>query len=93
MFETFSQRQFFTKSYTKNFVTSNKYPDGNAGYNLYVFDFRHHQDYTSPQPKKVRFVFGPPFPATYLLGYATVLTKNKISISSDGNRQFDLVYV
>ena len=28
----------------KDFVTSNNYPDGNPGYNLYVFDIRHHQD-------------------------------------------------
>ena len=28
----------------KHFITSNKYPDGNPGYNLYVFDIRHHQD-------------------------------------------------
>ena len=27
----------------KDFVTSNNYTDGNPGYNLYVFDIRHHQ--------------------------------------------------
>ena len=69
----------------KDFVTSNNYPDGNPGYNLYVFYFRHHQDYSSDQPKKARFDFRLTVPAaTNLIGYALLLTKKKISISSDG---------
>ena len=28
----------------KDFITSNNYPEGNLGYNFYVFDFRHHPD-------------------------------------------------
>ena len=39
----------------KDFVTSNNYPDGNPGYNLYVYDIRHYQDCSSAQPIKVRF--------------------------------------
>ena len=62
----------------KDFVTSNNYPDGNPGYKLYVFDFRHHQDYRSAQPIKVRFDFRPALPAaTNLLGYALLLTNKK----------------
>ena len=76
----------------KDFITSNNYPDYNPGYILYVFDIRHHQDYSSPQPKKVRFDFRPPVPAaTNLIGYALLLANKKISISSDGQRQFDLL--
>ena len=76
----------------KDFITSNNYPDGNPGYNLYVFDIRHHQDYSSAQPSKVTFDFKPAVPvATSLIGYALLLTNKKISISSDGQRQFDLV--
>ena len=47
----------------KVFITSNKYPDGNIGYDLYVFDFRHYQDYSSVQPIKARFDVRPGDPA------------------------------
>ena len=76
----------------KDFVTSNIYPHGNPGYNLYVFDIRHHQYYSSAPPVKVTFDFRPAVPAgTNLIGYALLLTNKKISISSDVQRQFDLV--
>ena len=59
----------------KGFVTSNKCPDGNPGYNLYVFDIRHHQDYSSAQAVIVRFDFRPAVPATTkFIGYALLLT-------------------
>ena len=62
----------------KDFITSNNYPDGNPGYNLSVFDIRHHQDYSSAQPIKVRFDVRPAVPAaTTLIGYALLLT-NKL---------------
>ena len=84
----------FLQSYItqKDFVTSNVYPDCNSGYNLYVFDIRHHQDISSAQPIKVMLDFRPPVPAAIsLIGYALLLTNKNISHSSDGNRQFDLV--
>ena len=60
--------------------------------NLYVFDFRHHQDYKSAQPIKVRFDFRQAVPAaTNLYGYALLITTEKISIFSDGQSQFDLI--
>ena len=31
----------------KDFITSNNYVDGNPGYALYVFEFHHHQDFSS----------------------------------------------
>ena len=74
----------------KNFITSNDYSDGNPGYNLHVFDIRHHQDYSSSQPIKVRFDFRPAIlAATNLIGYALLLTNKLVSVSSDGQRQFD----
>ena len=76
----------------KDFVTTNNYPGGNPGYNLYVFDIRHHQDYSSAQTIKVRFDFRPAVPAAInLIGYALLLTNKKVSISIDGQRQFDLI--
>ena len=47
----------------KDFVTSKNCPYGNPGYNLYIFDIRHHQDYTSAEPIKVSFDFRPAAPA------------------------------
>ena len=74
----------------KDFITSNIYPDGNRGYNIYVFDFRQHQDYNSAQPIKVGFDFRPTVSAaTNLVGYALLLTNKLVSVSSDGQRQFD----
>ena len=62
----------------KDFVTSNDYPDGNLGYNFYVFDIKHHQDFSSAQPIKVTFDFRPAVPAaTNLIGYALLLTNKK----------------
>ena len=62
----------------KDFVTSNNYPEGNPGYNLYVFHIRHHHEYSSPQPIKVSFDYRPAVPAaTNLIGYALLLTNKK----------------
>ena len=62
----------------KDFITSNNYADGNPGYNLYVFDIPHHQDYSSAQPIKVGLDFRPAVPAaTNLIGYAFLLTNKK----------------
>ena len=76
----------------KDIKTFNKYPERNPGYNLYVFDIRHHQGYSSSQPIKVRFDFRPAvLAATNSIGCALPLTKKLVSVSSGGQRQFDLV--
>ena len=65
--------------------------DGNnIGYNLYVFDIRYQKKFESSQPKKVEFKFDGVIPAG-IYGYALVLTNKLISISSDGQRHFDLM--
>ena len=59
---------------------------------MYVFDIRNHQDSGSAQPIKVRFDFKPAVAAvTILIGYVRLLTKKLMSVSSDGQKQFDLV--
>ena len=79
---------YFTE---KDFITSNNCPDGNLGYNLYVFDIRHHQNPNSAQPIKVSFHFRPVVPAaTNLIGYSLLLMNKLVSVSSDGPMQFDL---
>ena len=76
----------------KDFMTSNNYPEGNQGFKLFVFDFHHHQDFSSAQPIKVSFDLRPAVPAgTNLIGYALLSTNKLVSVSSDGQMQFDLV--
>ena len=65
--------------------------DGNnIGYNIYVFDIRYQKNFESSQPIKVEFKFDGVIPAG-VYGYALVLTNKLISISSDGQRMFDLI--
>ena len=72
-----------------DFITSTKYPEGNPGFKLYVFDIRDYQDCSPDQPIRERFFFRPA--ATSLFGYALLQTKKSVSVSNDGRRQFDLV--
>ena len=62
----------------------------NIGYNIHVFDIRYQKDYQSGQSVKVEFKFDNVIPAG-IYGYALVLTNRLVSISSDGQRMFDLV--
>ena len=59
------------------------------GYNLYVSDIRYQKNFESAQPIKVEFKFDEVIPAG-IHGYALVLTNRLISISSDGQRHFDI---
>ena len=61
----------------------------NIGYNIYVFDIRYQKNFESSQPIKVEFKFDGVVPAG-IYGYALVLTNKLVSISSDGQRMFDL---
>ena len=70
-----------------DFRSSNDVND--FGYNIYVFDIRCQKNFESSQPIKVEFKFYGVIPAG-IYGYALVLTNKLISISSDGQRKFDL---
>ena len=61
----------------------------NIGCNIYLFDIRYQKNFESSQPIKVEFKFDGVIPAG-IYGYALVLTNKLISISSDGQRMFDL---
>ena len=64
--------------------------DGNnIGYNIYAFDIRYQKNFESSQPIKVEFKIDGVVPAGIYV-YALVLTNRLISISSDGQRIFDL---
>ena len=70
-----------------DFRSSNGVND--VGYNIYAFDIRYQKNFESSQPIKVEFKFDGVVPAG-IYGYALVLTNRLISISSDGQRKFDL---
>ena len=61
-----------------------------VGYNLYVFDIRHQKNYTASQPIKVEYKFDGVVPNN-VNRYAVVLTNKSVSITSDGQRHFDLI--
>ena len=71
-----------------DFRSSNE--GNNIGYNLYAFDIRYQKNFENAQPVKVEFKFSENIPAG-IYGYALVLTNRLASISSDGQRMFDLV--
>ena len=70
-----------------DFRSSNN--DNNIGYNIYVFDIRYQKNFESSQPIKVEFKFDGVVPAG-IYGYALVSTNKLFSISSYGQRMFDL---
>ena len=72
-----------------NFRSSNVRAD-DVGYNLYVFDIRYQKNFTISQPIKVEFKLNRVVPNDKN-GYALVLTNKLVSISSDGQRHFDLI--
>ena len=62
-------------------------------YNLWVFDLRAQKQNPSAQPIKVNFTFRAGFNATAgnYQAIALVLTQKIVSVSSDGQRQFDIL--
>ena len=71
-----------------DFRSSNE--GNNIGYNTYAFVIRYQKNFENAQPVKVEFKFSENIPAG-IYGYALVLTNKLNSISSDGQRMFDLV--
>ena len=70
-----------------DFRSSNNNND--VGYNIYAFDIRYQKNFENAQPIKVEFKFSENIDAG-IYGYALVLTNRLISITSDGQRMFDL---
>ena len=71
-----------------DFRSSNE--GNNIGYNIYAFDIRYQKNFENAQPVKVEFKFSENI-AAGIYGYALVLTNKLISITSDGQRMFDLI--
>ena len=70
-----------------DFRSSNE--GNNIGYNIYAFNIRYQKNFENAQPVKVVFKFSENVPAG-IYGYALVLTNRLASITSDGQRMFDL---
>ena len=71
-----------------DFRSSNE--GNNIGYNIYAFDIRYQKNFENAQPVKVEFKFSENIIAG-IYGYALVLTNRLVSITSDGQRMFDLI--
>ena len=61
-----------------------------TNYNFYVFDLSKQKDQIASQPIRLEFKFNAAFGVADYIAYAIVLTPKLISISSDGQRHFDL---
>ena len=70
-----------------DFRSSNE--SNNIGYIIYAFDIRYQKNFENAQPVKVEFKFSENI-AAGIYGYALVLTNRLASITSDGQRMFDL---
>ena len=70
-----------------DFRSSNE--GNNIGYNIYAFDIRYQKNFENAPPVNVEFKFSENI-AVGIYGYALVLTNKLISITSDGQRMFDL---
>ena len=72
----------FRSSYNKNDI----------GYNLYVFHIGYQENWEAALPIRKKFKYPASIPAG-LYGYALMLTNKLVTISSEGQRHFDLIKV
>ena len=95
----YSQRKEAFRALTKDdilkpYISEDDFRSSNngndIGYNIYAFDIRYQKNFENSQPVKVEFKFSENINAG-IYGYALVLTNKVISISSDGQRHFDLI--
>ena len=70
-----------------DFRSSNE--GNNIGYNIYAFDIRYQKNFENAQPVKLEFKFSENINAG-IYGFALVFTNRLVSITSDGQRMFDL---
>ena len=75
--------------FNNNFRSSNIRAD-DVAHNLCVFDMRYQQSFSAFQPIKVEFKLDGVVPNDINV-YALVLTNELVSVSSDGQRNFELI--
>ena len=84
-FSRASTKDIILKPFIRSSIENKK-----IGYNFYVFDKRYQKKFTVSQTNRVQFKFSRVVPDG-IIGYALVLTNKLVSISSDGQRHFDLI--
>ena len=62
-----------------------------TNFNFYVFDLSKQKDNIASQPIRLEFKLNAAIDVADYIAYALVLTPKLISISSDGQRHFDLL--
>ena len=62
-----------------------------TNYNFYVFDLSKQKDHITSQPIRLEVKFNAAIDVADYIAYARVLTPKLISISSDGQKHFDLI--
>ena len=76
------------------FISYNDFRSSNNNndfaYNSYVFDIRYQKNLESAQPFKIEIKFYDNIPGG-IYGYALMLTNKLVSISSGGQRHFDII--
>ena len=60
-------------------------------YNFYIFDITKQKEHIAAQPIRLEFKFSAVIDVNDYIAYALVLTNKLVSISSDGQRHFDLL--
>ena len=86
LIENFYQLKSETNLFTP-FIDLHKF----RSYSFYVFDFSKQKVHIAYQPIRLEFKLSAVFSEANYIAYALVLTPNLISISSDGQRHFDLL--
>ena len=93
--EPYNEIRRFYKDYIKGegspYIT---FKDFKELYNLWVFDLRAQKDNPSAQPISIHFKLRAGYDAvpTNYQATALVLTQKVVSVSSDGARQFDIIW-
>ena len=72
-----------------NFKTYINHRTFKKSYRIYVFDTRYQNDHIGPQPIQINLKFNAAFADVIRL--AIVLTREAISVNSDGNRMVDII--
>ena len=81
-------RQHSQTNLLNPFIDLNKF---RTKYNFYVFDLSKQKDHIASQPVRLEFKFSANITVNDYIAYALVLTPRLVSVSSDGQRHFDLL--
>ena len=92
-YEAYNEIESFFRNHTetnilKPFIDIQKFL---TKYNFYIFDITKQKEHFAAQPIRLEFEFNAAINVADYTAFALVLTPRLVSISSDGQRQFDLL--